>query len=70
MPRTLDFLWSPSPKSCAVLQRAKELNYRPNLAVLTPLMGWIAMHTHSIAAAHQVPLYSYVRIGLMMMRMS
>ncbi len=39
-------------------------------AVLTPLMGWIAMHTHSIAAAYQIPLYSYVCIGLMMMWMN
>lgn len=29
-------------------------------AVLTPLMGWIAMHTHSAAAAYQVALNSYV----------
>jgi hypothetical protein len=28
-------------------------------------MGWIAMRSHSIAAAYQVPLYGYLCIALM-----
>jgi len=34
-------------------------------AVWTPVMGWIAMRTHSIAAAYQVPLYGYLCVALM-----
>ncbi len=36
-------------------------------AIWTPVMGWIAMRSHSIAAAYQIPLYGYLCIALMVM---
>jgi FHS family L-fucose permease-like MFS transporter len=39
-------------------------------AVWTPVMGWIATRTHSIAEAYQVPLYGYVCVALMVLLIS